>query len=265
MSSSPRGRGNYLLNFPQTWLVCTDWYCHSLVRIFLFGLARRLPASCSFVGLDISNDQFPNPDWTPANVTFRVANAMEDPPVDLQGQFDVVHVRLFFCVVENNDPLPMLSHCLKLLKPGGYLQWDEYDPANTGVAAVSSKAPTQALYDMLQAFARQRPLGWIERLDDNFREEGVQSVQLIRARPPYELLKAYSEMLLIAHLEHASLHDCMEAVESGDRVRKVIVDCAEELRHGGACNHMLQIVIGRKPYVGSNAASHSERGSSMKE
>ena len=31
------------------------------------------------------------------------------------AHLDIVHLRLFFCVVENNNPLPPLDFCLKLL------------------------------------------------------------------------------------------------------------------------------------------------------
>jgi hypothetical protein len=88
---------------------------NSLNSIFILSLARRLPPSCSFVGFDISDAQFPIPESIPQNVSFRIANAMAEPPVDLQCQFDIVHLRLFLCVVENNDPLPALNFCLKLL------------------------------------------------------------------------------------------------------------------------------------------------------
>lgn len=46
---------------------------------------------------------------------------MQDPPADLQGKFDIVHLRLFTCVVENDDPLPILSHCLSLLSEDPHL------------------------------------------------------------------------------------------------------------------------------------------------
>jgi hypothetical protein len=84
-------------------------------RIFILSLARRLPKSCSFVGFDISGDQFPIHESIPENVSFRVADAMGEPPIKLLEKFDIVHLRLFFCVVDKNDPLPAFNFCLKLL------------------------------------------------------------------------------------------------------------------------------------------------------
>ena len=39
--------------------------------------------------------------------------------------YDVVHVRLLFVVVRNENPGTILENLKRLLKPGGYLQWDE--------------------------------------------------------------------------------------------------------------------------------------------
>jgi SAM-dependent methyltransferase len=46
-----------------------------------------------------------------------------DLPDSLVGKFDVVHVRAFTAVVKNNDPAPVIANAIKMLKPGGYLQW----------------------------------------------------------------------------------------------------------------------------------------------
>lgn len=88
---------------------------HGASRIFPLGLARRMPKSYNFVGFDISDDQFPIPESIPENVSFRVADAKRDPPAEFLGKFDIVHLRLFFCVVDNNDPFPPFNFCLKLL------------------------------------------------------------------------------------------------------------------------------------------------------
>ena len=40
---------------------------------------------------------------------------MEDPPENLQGKYDVVHIQLFLIVIDDNNPTKLLSHALKLL------------------------------------------------------------------------------------------------------------------------------------------------------
>ncbi|QKX59667.1 uncharacterized protein TRUGW13939_06807 [Talaromyces rugulosus] len=207
--------------------------------IFILSLARRLPKSCSFVGFDISDDQFPIHESIPENVSFRVADAMGEPPVELLGKFDIVHLRLFFCVVDKNDPLPAFNFCLKLLKPGGFLQWDEYDQADTIAFKVLPEAPINAMTEMRQGFNNGRQLSgdactsWITTLKDFCVDHGLQNVECFRTRPPRDLLKPYTQMVFILYLEHAALHDVAGNQDKGDSLRKLIDQCADELKEGG--------------------------------
>ncbi|KAH8695207.1 S-adenosyl-L-methionine-dependent methyltransferase [Talaromyces proteolyticus] len=216
--------------------------------VFILSLARRLSPSCSFVGFDISDEQFPVPDGVPDNVAFRIADAMSDPPDEFIGQFDIVHLRLFFCVVEDNNPLPPLNFCLKLLKPGGFLQWDEYDQAYTKAYKLSPQAPIAAMTAMREGFSNGRQLGWITTLKDFCETHGVQDVECIRTGPPPDFLTAYTQMVLVLYLEHASLHDNSGNKEKGDSLRLLVAKCAEELKQGGVCRHWLQVVTGRKRF-----------------
>ena len=63
-------------------------------------------------------------------------DVFEDPPARFVGYFDFVHVRLVTVVVKQNDPRPVLANLCKLLKPGGYLQWDEVDTINCAIRTV---------------------------------------------------------------------------------------------------------------------------------
>lgn len=88
--------------------------------------------------MDISLSQLPPPTWLPSHITSRQLDVFEENlPEDLVGKFDVVHVRLFLLVVRENDPRPILRNLLKLLKPGGYLHWQEYDTSKTEVVTAA--------------------------------------------------------------------------------------------------------------------------------
>ncbi|KAM3414475.1 hypothetical protein BST61_g9638 [Cercospora zeina] len=70
--------------------------------------------------------------WTPSNITWRKLDILkgprkEDGTSDLEGRFDVVHVRLLIWIVQKGDPMPLLSNLMALMKPGGYLYWQEYN------------------------------------------------------------------------------------------------------------------------------------------
>ena len=87
--------------------------CCSPHRIWLLSLAKRLPSSFQLNGFDISSKQYPAA--LPKNVTLHIADALQNPPSESIGEYDVVHIRLFMGVISDNDPLPLLRHCMKLL------------------------------------------------------------------------------------------------------------------------------------------------------
>lgn len=66
-------------------------------------------------GFDVSGEQFPVPEYLPNNVRLYEQDAMKEPPQELQGQYDVVHVRLFLAVITGEDPGTVLGTCYKLL------------------------------------------------------------------------------------------------------------------------------------------------------
>ncbi|KAI1368600.1 hypothetical protein F5Y08DRAFT_247748 [Xylaria arbuscula] len=104
--------------------------------IWLHDLARHAPPSAEFHGFDISLDQVGHQTWLPANIHMHTWNLFEEPPPQFREYFDVVHVRLITVVIKNDDPLPVLTNLTKLLKPGGFLQWDEVDTISCSVKTI---------------------------------------------------------------------------------------------------------------------------------
>ena len=87
------------------------------IRIWPLDLVRQLPSTVQLYGFDISSSQFPHPNYLPANVKLEVLDSLRvDPPEELLGSFDIVHLRLWLGVVMNGDPSALLTHALKLLR-----------------------------------------------------------------------------------------------------------------------------------------------------
>lgn len=115
-------------------------------------------------GFDISDNSFIATNRLPDNVKLHVVDAKGSPPAAFQGFFDVVHVRLVQAVIQDNDPQWIISHCLKLLRPGGYLQWEEFDPMAVTVNAHDGQAPAlNALKKMLQ---ERVPNGYVRLVNE---------------------------------------------------------------------------------------------------
>ncbi|PVH80613.1 hypothetical protein DL98DRAFT_188097 [Cadophora sp. DSE1049] len=83
--------------------------------IWLFDLSDELPPSCVLDGFDISDEQFSPSAWLPNNVSLQVWNALEDPALEFCGQYDIVHVRLFMSIIQDNDPRSLINNCRQLL------------------------------------------------------------------------------------------------------------------------------------------------------
>ena len=111
------------------------------IGIWLTELARDL-ASARLVGFDISLEQCPPKEWLPSNITFQQLDLFAGIPAEWSGKFDVVHVRLILLVVQD-DPRSIARNLLKMLKPGGFLQWEELDVQNTYIESVDSSASAE--------------------------------------------------------------------------------------------------------------------------
>ncbi|KAK7999699.1 hypothetical protein PG990_012299 [Apiospora arundinis] len=83
--------------------------------------------SAQLDGFDINPTNFPDPAFVPVSVTLKKLDILVKTfPSDLNGVYDVVHIRAFDSVITNAYTLkPVLAVASELLKPGGFLQWEE--------------------------------------------------------------------------------------------------------------------------------------------
>ena len=92
--------------------------------IWLHHVSQQLPHA-QLDGYDISLAQCPPQQWLSSNIRLREWDLFTEPEPDMLAAYDVVHVRLLFVVVRDENPGPILENLKRLLKPGGYIQWDE--------------------------------------------------------------------------------------------------------------------------------------------
>ena len=82
-------------------------------RIWLTDVARTLPSSAVLVGTDVSLDQCPP--WLPSNVSLQTWSIFDEPPENLLGRFDVVHLRLLGFVLRDNQIAATIQRVMKVL------------------------------------------------------------------------------------------------------------------------------------------------------
>ncbi|PWY64968.1 hypothetical protein BO94DRAFT_591471 [Aspergillus sclerotioniger CBS 115572] len=128
-------------------------------------VASQLPPNARVSAFDIADTHFPPKEYWPANVSFDQLDSMSDVPSSLIGQFDVVHLRMWAFIIRDNDPSPLIRHAAKLLKPGGYLQWED---ARFGSTVVHGKAAQQMRTFMSSMTAiSKHNFQWLDNLDQH--------------------------------------------------------------------------------------------------
>lgn len=97
-------------------------------------------------GFDIQPSHFPTAACTPPNVHLLRQDVLNDEfPAEFVESFDIVHVRAFSSLIKNNETSPLCRAAMKLLKPGGYLQWEENDMSNVNAVIDGEPAPQTAM------------------------------------------------------------------------------------------------------------------------
>ena len=81
---------------------------------WLIDVNRLLP-SAHLDGFDISKDQYPSNAWLPAQISLQELDIMKPIPSSLENKYDMVHVQLFFCVIQRDGPDNMLKQLYKML------------------------------------------------------------------------------------------------------------------------------------------------------
>jgi ubiquinone/menaquinone biosynthesis C-methylase UbiE len=95
--------------------------------VWLLDLAKELPPTSRLDGYDFDTSKFPEENSVLSNIRLRFANALEPFPAEVQGIYGLVHVRLVMFGLKAEQWELMATNLFRLLKPGGYLLWDELD------------------------------------------------------------------------------------------------------------------------------------------
>lgn len=213
--------------------------------IWSFTFPRPAGSNVRIEASDISLAQTPPKAWLPPHVTIEQLDILDGDnfPTSLIGRYDIVHIRLFQLVIQDGDPFPVLRNLLKLLKPGGHLQWQEYDSANRTFETLAVAPKLDALNEFLDSGVLKLPpsrFAWITSFHENFGPSSEFGAKLlahdVRAPPPH-LRPMRQEVNLLSMKEYASmLHSAQPEVadELGRLVSEAEHECFDTLGRG-AC------------------------------
>ena len=215
--------------------------------MWLLDLAREVPSSVQLDGLDISLAQAPPEKWLPANVMLRTWNALDKVPDDLIGKYDVVHARLICLAVEDSDPRPIMRNLIKMLKPGGYLQWEELDFQGNRVKTVDASLRAPALEEVVKTTHSQGRQDWILQLAETSSNEGLHSAELYRYEDRIELARANCEQHMLTVDEFAARLAKIGKNEEAEKLYRTLQDGYQECLQGAAISTPRLVCVARKP------------------
>ena len=66
-------------------------------------------------GFDISLGQCPPAELLPEGCSVRQLDVLGDLPENLQGVYDIVHLRLFMSAIKDDDPVPLIQNVMAML------------------------------------------------------------------------------------------------------------------------------------------------------
>ncbi|KAM0128504.1 hypothetical protein ACHAO1_008969 [Botrytis cinerea] len=96
-------------------------------------------------------------------MNLEILDAFGPLPEHLKGKFDIVHIRAFTIVVKGGHPGILLENLIAMLKPGGYLQWDEMDSASFSAHSPNESTPKvnmELVIDIFQEMCKKSDLAF---------------------------------------------------------------------------------------------------------
>jgi hypothetical protein len=106
-----QGPGEFLYGYCPEF----DKLAYQYFSIWLLDVAQQVPSTVQLDAFDISDKQFPHKDSRPDNMSFRVLDAFSQVPDELVGKYDVVHLRLWCCIVRDCNTAALIRHATQLL------------------------------------------------------------------------------------------------------------------------------------------------------
>ncbi|KAH0365984.1 hypothetical protein KCU65_g5748, partial [Aureobasidium melanogenum] len=214
--------------------------------------------AAKYEGLDISSSQFPQ---TPQDgVSFSTFNLLEPVPKHMQATFDVIHLRLLILGLLQNTWKTACENIFALLKPGGWVQWEEADFARIkalqSMPGVSISAARE-LSEQIVHHGRNSGQGWddVQNLAFTMSNAGFKDVYLdvYASDRVASTRQGFSDSVIGALSGMIKMFVKAEGENSfwTGEGKKLHADAAEELKDGKAYYRAeINVVFARKDFPG---------------
>lgn len=227
---------------------------------WLLECASLLPSSTQLIGFDIQPVHFPSPDHIPSNIELIERDVLDaNIPEDLLGSFDVVHIRAFGSSVRNSDCGPLLGAVNRLLKSGGWLQWEEADTSAMKATVAGSGGDDGAqscktLLGVLQAGGRATGTtsDWLGDIGDQVSRAGYKYTNVAKVPLKASQYKAWTEDYLLVYEEVAQMvpreKDAPGSAMTREKYEGLFEQVVRETSRGTVIHSQhLVVVVAQKP------------------
>lgn len=221
--------------------------------LWLLDLAKSdQHAGWTLDGFDISSAHFPGQQQTPHNVTFNIADMKKGFEASFHHKFDLVHLRLVNIALNEDEWKTTLTSVRMLLKPDGWIQWDEADvrPAQLALRGdVSSKSDRlQLVMDSLFGAVYDRLMSASERQRTTFRGSGMHDVAFDVVgcdRIPANRAVATEVLLGVAHgIQKQRQRNGSLSSVSLAKFEELLYGATEEVKQGAYVDYHIQSARG---------------------
>lgn len=270
--------GSQRLNYQYLiWKQCLGYTLHPVIRdaagdhpriaeitagtgLWLLDTAHDFP-NAILDGIDINLSRIPPPAWRPSNIhRLYNWNIFDEVPAELEERYDVIHLRLLLLTISGRDPSPVIKNVIKLLKPGGWIQWDDLSTAHTYVEKTDDKLETKAL-DKIRDFVHSEGRhDWVFDLPLHLLKHGFEESQLTFYHGRPDLICHDTEIHLMTVKEFNGQMKADGREEEAKLLDELIEEAYEEAGRGAGVTTPRVVCIAKKrpvPYAVREALSFS--------
>ncbi|PHH65880.1 hypothetical protein CDD81_1249 [Ophiocordyceps australis] len=207
-------------------------------------------------GWDLSSVMFPSP--VPDHMTLSLLDLKQPIPKELHNKYDLVHARMLSVAFEPSERTPAVANAVQLLKPGGWLQWEEPDLAQAGVSQSHVDAKTDALQYLVQtfftAFSTRVFPNW--NLSSDMQAAGLTSI--VRDCPTSDRVPETREAVAVnfTGLMHHLM--CVLRPQEKEECERVRRESLEEIKAGCYLRFGFYVACGQKPLQAQDGSTEAK-------
>lgn len=208
----------------------------------------------SLEGFDISSTFFPPENTLPPNTSLAVSDIKQPFPEEMHGKYDLVHARMLITAILPEEWGSVVRNLVTLLRPGGFIQWEECEFLNAEYLASRPGArleKTRYVGDLFRAAQWERfKKGW-NTLPQEMRDAGLTAVvsEAVPSDRDPETRESITTSILSLCFTWARMMRERGApgAMSADELDVLQREVADEIRSGCYFKYNIHIACGRKP------------------